>query len=90
MGIYSNDCIYGIRIYKFDDDKIANIIFEKTYNEVMNDAEKKEAYLYYIKLNTTNEIRFQYYLECSSTYSNLKFHMWCPISLDLFLERFDV
>ena len=64
MGIYDNGTIFGIKMY--NDDEI--ILFEKTYNEIMSDEEKKKAYLFYTELNNKNEIRFQYYTECSSTY----------------------
>ena len=33
MGIYDNGNIFGIKMYNFNDDDIANILFEKTYNE---------------------------------------------------------
>ena len=110
MGIYDNGNILGVRIYNFNNDDIANILFEKTYNEIMTDEEKKEAYLFYTELNNeimsyeenkkghllytelynNNEIRFQYYTECSSTYGQGTFKMWRPISLKLFLEKFEV
>jgi hypothetical protein len=56
----------------------------------MSDEEKKKAYLFYSELNNKNEIRFQYYTECSSAYSKEIFLMWYPISLNLFLEKFCV
>ena len=92
MGIYNSDSIFGLKIYNFndDDDDIANILFEKTYNEIMSDEEKKKAYLFYTELNNKNEIHFQYYTECSSTYSEGFVLMWNPMSLNLFLEKFSV
>jgi hypothetical protein len=90
MGIYDNGLIFGIKIYNFNNDDCANILFEAIYNEIMSDAEKKEAYLFYTELNNKNEIRFQYYTECSSTYSKGSFLTWYPISLNLFLEKFGV
>ena len=68
MGIYNNGSIFGIKMYNFNDEDVANILFEKTYNEIMSDDEKKKAYLLYIWLNNNNEICFKYYTECSSTY----------------------
>ena len=59
MGIYDSGKIFGIRIYNFIDDDFANILFEKTYNEIMSDEDKKEAYLFYTKLNNKNEIHFK-------------------------------
>ena len=92
MGIYSSSSIFGIRIYNFNDDDISNILFEKTYNKIMTDEDKRAAYLFYTELDNKNEIRFQYYTECSSTYTYGAgtFLMWYSISLELFLENFNV
>jgi hypothetical protein len=90
MGIYDNGSIFGIRIYNFNENDIADTLFEKTYNEIMSDEEKKEAYLFYTMLNDKNEIRFKYYTECSSSYDKRNFFMWYPMSLDIFLEKFGV
>jgi len=103
MGIYDSGSIFGIKMYNFNDDDISNILFEKTYNEIMSDEEKKEAYLFYktwendykycekyTELNNNNEIRFQYYTECSTTYGKEKCLMWYPMSLNIFLEKFGV
>jgi hypothetical protein len=90
MGIYDNGSIFGIRIYNFNENDIADTLFEKTYNEIMSDEEKKEAYLFYTMLNNKNEIRFKYYTECSSSYDKGNFFMWYPMSLDIFLEKFGV
>ena len=89
MGIYSNGSIFGIRIYNFNDDDFINILLEKTYNEIMSEKEKENTYLFYRELNNKNEIHFQYYTECSSTYDKGLFFMWHPISLNLFLENFN-
>jgi len=89
MGIYDSGRIFGIKIYNFNDDIFANVLFEKTYNEIMSDEEKKKAYIFYIELSNKNEIRFEYYSECSSTYGEEDtFLMWYPMSLNLFLEKF--
>ena len=90
MGIYNNGSIFGIRIYNFDDDDFSNILFEKTYNEIMSDEEKIKAYLFYTELNNKNGIHFAYYTECSSTYDEGLFLMWHPLSLNLFLEKFSI
>ena len=87
MGIYDSGKIFGIKMYNFNDDFI---LFEKTYNEIMSDEEKKRAYLFYTELNNKNEIRFQYYTECSSTYGEGFSLMWYPMSLNLFLEKIGV
>ena len=90
MGIYDNGSIFGIRIYNFNDDEFANILFEKTYNEIMSDEEKKKAYLFYTELNNKNEIFFQYYTECSNTYGEGIYFNWYPMYLNLFLEKFGI
>lgn len=90
MGIYDNGSIFGIRIYNFNEYEFANILFEKTYNELMSDEEKKKAYLFYTELNNKNEIRFQYYTECSNTYGEGTYFNWYPMSLNLFLEKFGI
>jgi hypothetical protein len=91
MGIYDSGKIFGIKMYNFIyDDDFANILFEKTYNEIMSDEEKKKAYLFYTNLNDKTEIDFQYYTECSSTYGGGVFLMWYPMSLNLFLEKFGI
>lgn len=88
MGIYDDGNILGIRIYNFNDDDFSNILFEKTYNNIMSDEEKKKAYLFYNELNNKNEIHFQYYTECTSTFDKGFFLRWYPMSLNLFLEKF--
>jgi len=90
MGIYDNGNIFGIKMYNFNDDDFANILFEKTYNEIMSDDEKKKAYLFYTKLDNKVEIHFQYYTECSSTFGEEIYFNWYPMSLNLFLEKFGV
>ena len=98
MGIYSSGKIFGIKIYNFNDDDLANILLEKTYNKPMSNQEMKNAYLFYNDLTNNNinaspparEIHFQYYTECSSTYGNDNFLMWYPMSLNQFLEKFNI
>jgi hypothetical protein len=93
MGIYNNGSIFGIRIYKINNDDYADILFEQTYNKIISEEQKKEAYLFYTELNDKNAIFFEIYSECSSTYdrnNNEKFMMWYPITLNIFLETFGV
>ena len=95
MGIYSNGSIFGIRIYNFnDDDDFANILFEEKYDEIMSYGQMREVYLFYTefsnKNDNKNELRFQYYTECSSTYGEGIYLDWYPMSLNLFLENFGV
>ena len=87
MGIYTNSTIFGIKIYNFNNDDFANILFEEKYHEIMSYEQMREIYLFYTKLNNKNEIRFQYYTECSSTYGEETYFSWCPMSLHLFLEK---
>jgi hypothetical protein len=87
MGIYDNDTIFGIRIYNFNDDDFSNILFEKKYDAIMSNEQMREAYLFYNELNNKNEIHFQYYTQCSSTYCEGSFFKWCPMTLNLFLEK---
>jgi hypothetical protein len=56
----------------------------------MSDEEKKKAYLFYTELNNKNEIHFQYYTECSSTYGEGTYFNWCPMQLNIFLEKFSI
>jgi hypothetical protein len=51
MGIYDSGSVFGIKMYNFNDDDFANILFEKIYTEIMSDEEKKETYLFYSELN---------------------------------------
>lgn len=93
MGIYSNGSIFGIRIYKFNDDGFSNILFEEKYCEIMSHEQMSETYLFYTELNDKNDIFFKIYTECSSTlnkYNIEKFMDWYPISLDIFLEKFGI
>jgi hypothetical protein len=87
MGIYDNGNIFGIRIYNFNDDDFANILFEEKYDEIMSHEQMREAYLFYTVLNNKNEIHFKCYAECSSTYREGLFLKWFPMSLNLFLEK---
>lgn len=87
MGLYTNGDIFGIRIYNFNDDGVANILFEEKYDEIMTNEQISEAYLFYNMLNNKNEIHFQYYTECSSTYGENTYFSWCKMLLDIFLEK---
>ena len=96
MGVYSNDSIFGIQIYNFNENDISNILFEKKYDEVMNYNQMKEAFLFYNNLNDKNDkndkIFFKIFTECISTlsYNKDNFMMWYPLSLDTFLEKFGI
>jgi len=92
MGIYSNGKIFGIKIYKFDDDDLSNILFEEKYDEVMSYNQMNEAYLFYTNLNDKNNIFFKIYTECNSTlsYNIDNFMLWYKIPLNTFLEKFGI
>ena len=90
MGIYDNGSVFGIRIYNFNDDDFANILFEEKYHEIMTYGQMRETYLFYTECNNKNELRFQYYTECSSTYGKEIYLDWYPMSLNIFLEKFGV
>ena len=81
MGIYTNGAIFGIRLYNVNADDFANILFEKKYAEIMSREQMRDAYILYKELNINQEIRFQYYTECSSTYGAGTYFNWCPMQL---------
>lgn len=93
MGIYSCGNIFGISIFVLNDNGSTDILFRKNYTEIMTDKQKKEAYLFYTCLNNKNNILFNMYVECVTTYktdNTETFITWMPISLEEFLEKFDV
>ena len=94
MGIYSNGSIFGLRIYDFnDDDDFSNILFEQIYDKIMSHEQMSEAYLFYTELTNKNKIYFKIYTECITTHdinNKEKFMMWYPMSLNVFLEKFNI
>jgi hypothetical protein len=91
MGIYTNGIIYGIQIYKVDDDYNIHTIFTQKYETIMSDEQLREAYSFYTELDDKNKLLFRIYTECSSTldkYNRDNYMAWHPISLDKFLEKF--
>lgn len=90
MGIYASGSIFGLRIYNFNNDDIANTLFEEKYDEIMSGEEMREAYLFYNELNDKTQIFFKIYTECGSTYNEGCFMDWYPMSLNTFLEKFGV
>jgi len=88
MGIYSNGTIYGIKIYTNIDNNI-NILLNRTYDAIINDEQKREIYLFYTNLNDKQNIFFQIYTECSSTYDEELFMSWYPIDINFFLKNFE-
>lgn len=93
MGIYTNGTIYGIYIYNYDYNNNITTLYSKKYDIIMNDEQKKEAYIFYNDLNDKYDIYFRFYTECSSsldTIENTTFMIWYPMSLNMFLEKFEV
>jgi hypothetical protein len=93
MGIYGNGSIFGLRIYNFNENDISNTLFEEKYDQIMSHEQMSQAYLFYSILNDKNGIFFQIYTECSSTldpYNKENFLIWHPMSLEQFLEKFNV
>ena len=93
MGIYSNGSIFGILIYTLnEDDYNINILFEEKYDEIISHEQIREAYLFYKELNDKNNLLFKVFTECTSTLDIEKhnFLKWYPISLNQFLEIFDI
>ena len=91
MGIYSSGDIYGIRInLMINDDE--NVLFEIKMDTIMNNEKKREAKIFYNELseNDRTKVRFQIYTETSSTYHDGVFMMWNEITLDYFLQNFDM
>lgn len=90
MGIYSNGTIYGLQIYKFNDDDVSYVLFEEKYAEPMTPQQMQEAYLLYTTMKE-HPLRFKVYMECSSTlnYNGREtFMQWVPYTLQAFLETF--
>lgn len=88
MGIYPSDDVYGIRIYNFIND-MCNTLFERKYDVVMTKEMLNDVKLVYEELceNNKDQIFFQIYTECSSTYDKDIFMQWMPIKLDIFLQK---
>lgn len=85
MGIYAKDAIFGIKIYNFNEDDFATILFEEKYSTPMTSAQLNKAYTFYTKLDNKTEIRLQYYTECSS--EGTTYFDWVPMTLHLLLEK---
>lgn len=95
MGIYSKCSIFGIQIYRLneEDDGITVLFEEKSEDTIMSSQQMREAYLLYSTLPDTNKIFFKFYTECSSTLGSNNsdnFMLWFPLSIDTFLEKFNI
>lgn len=54
----------------------------------MSDEQIREVYFFYKDLYNNQDIHFQLYTECSSTYGEGLYMAWHPISRKIFLEKF--
>lgn len=92
MGIYSDNNIYGIIIYISNDDDTIKILYEVKCDDIMSHEQIREAYLFYNNLDNKNKdnLDFRVYTKCVSTYDTESFMSWWKISLDTFLEEFDI
>lgn len=92
MGIYCNEKIFGIKMYKFTEDDISDTLYEIKYDKIMCSDKIKEAYLFYSNLNEKTNICFKIYTECSCTLNaNIdNFMIWKPVSLNTFLKAFEM
>jgi len=77
-----------------ENDDYSTTLYEQVYDVIMTDEQKLEVYDFYMTLeNLSNKIRFQVYTECISTLEpndKTTFKNWWPISLEQFLEHFNV
>ena len=91
MGIYSDGTIFGIAIYKldFNMDFGVNILFEKKYDNIMDENQLKEACTFYNNLNNKNNIRINIYTRCYTTLDNSPDYsmMWFPSDIDTLLQK---
>ena len=90
MGIYTSGRVFGIQIYRFNENDISETLFEVKYDEIMSFQQMNEAYLFYNNLNDKNEVRFKVYTECSSTLDSTRHDImeWFPLHLESFLKTF--
>ena len=85
-----NGRIFGIKINRISPDfeKLQKLL-EIKYDVIMNKEQIKETYLFYDALINKEDIYFQIYTECSSTYGEGVFMTWYPVGLTFFLENFN-
>ena len=90
MGIYSSGRVFGIKMYRFDEDDNSETLFEEKYDEIMSFQQMNEAYLFYNNLNDKNNLFIKVYTECSSTLGSIKdnYMDWIPLHLNTFLKHF--
>jgi hypothetical protein len=93
-GIYTDDKIYGIRLYYNDTKYNTHMLFEKIYNKQMNNNEIEEAYSIYTKYNQNNLINkkecilyINVYVKCTSLFEINKgdFMTWTDLPVNTFV-----
>lgn len=87
FGICTDDKIYGLRLYYNDKKYNTHILFEKMYNEQMNNNEIEEAYSIYTKYNQNNLININVYVKCTSLLEINKgsFMTWTDLPVNTFI-----
>jgi hypothetical protein len=91
MGIYScsDGSIYGAMMTIFpkenDDAFQDTILFEAKYDVAMNNEQKMEAQKAYDKLTDKKGVKYYVYIQCCSTYADISFLNWWPVTEDHFL-----
>ena len=97
--------IYGLRFSQFliDEDEngntenTMNIVYDRTYNDEINDEGINEAYIIYKSINYIDCYRFFYYGKCYSNFTNINsnnsnidsYYMeWLPIEKEKLVEIF--
>ena len=59
MGIYTSGAIFGIRIYNFNSDDFANILFEVKNDKIMTSEQMREAYVFFLFLAAGGDREFE-------------------------------
>ena len=102
---YQDKTIYGLRFAQFliDEDEngntenTMNIVYDKIYNDEINDEDINEAYIIYKSINYIDCYKFYYYAKCNSNIVNNKcnnsnidsYYMeWLPIEKEKLVEIF--
>ena len=105
---YQDKTIYGLRFSQFliDEDEngntenTMNIVYDRTYNDEINDEGINEAYIIYKSINYINCYKFYYYAKCNSKIENKNsnninnntidsyFMEWLPIEKEKLIEIF--
>lgn len=91
MGIYSNGCIYGVRLYRYSDEDATTTLFEALQENILTAEQMRRAYDFYTVLEDTSNVRVEVYTECSCTYNMEEtqyFMMWQPMHVEAFLDKF--